>query len=759
MPDPTGPPPHSPPDELPGGPRGIFQGQGAEEEIQKALAWYTAIFEGSRDAIFISDEESRFIAVNQAACTLAGYSRDELLAMRIPDLHEDQDLKAYRTFHDRIMSGEAIATEAKLLRKDGSKVDTEFSNRGIVVGGKAYMHTTARDVTERKWAEAALRDSEERFRTLVSQSPDGIFVADLTGKFVSVNEAACRQIGFSQAELLAMSFWDIVPESLRELHTSRLERILKGEILNDSAEYVARTKAGDPLFVEVRSAPHRQGGAIVGFQATVRDVTDRKRAEKALRASEEKYRELAERINDVLFATDEAGVITYISPVVSALAQFSPKELVGRPFFEFIHPEERPRLAMQLKKVLGGELEPSEYRILTKSGEERLIRTSSQPHYEEGRLKGLRGVMVDVTERKRAEMVLEESERRYRTFIDATSDMVFLKDEAFRYIISNRSNSQFFGLSESAVLGRTDFDLMPEAAAERCRKGDREVLERGQAITGEECVGSRVYQTVKFPVQLAGGHMGVGGYIRDITERRQSEAERRMLEEKLARSRTQAAVGQLMQGLAHEVRNPLFAIQVNAAVVAKSAPQLGDLAVHMDIMEGQIQRLDRLMKDMMELGQPLSDKEFIASALRDLLLAAMAGVDEEAPGSRQRVVFDVSPGLEVVGVPGKLILAFTHLLRNGLQQSPATGIVRVEAEKSDGSCHVRFTDQGPGIPPEHGTAIFEPFFTTRTGHRGLGLALVRHYVSAHGGTVTVLNNDPPPGACFTVRLPWGEREK
>ena len=509
MPGPTRPPPHSPPDELPGAPRGMFDGEGAEDEIQKALAWYTAIFEGSRDAIFISDEESRFIAVNQAACTLAGYSRDELLAMRIPDLHEDQDLKAYRTFHDRIMSGEAIATEAKLLRKDGSKVDTEFSNRGIVVQGKAYMHTTARDVTERK----------------------------------------------------------------------------------------------------------------------------------------------------------------------------------------------------------------------------------------------------------RAEVILEDSERRYRTFIDATSDMVFLKDESFRYIISNRTNSQFFGLPETAVLGRTDFDLMPEAAAERCRKGDREVLERGQAITGEEHVGSQTYQTVKFPVQLAGGHMGVGGYIRDITERRQAEAERRMLEEKLARSRTQAAVGQLVQGLAHEVRNPLFAIQVNAAVVAKSAPKLGNLAVHMDLMEGQMNRLNRLMKDMMELGQPLADKEFITSALRDLLLAAMAGVDEEAPGSRQRVVFDVPPGLEVVGVPGKLILAFTHLLRNGLQQSPATGTVRVEAEKSDGSCHVRFMDRGPGIPPGHGTAIFEPFFTTRTGHRGLGLALVRHYVSAHGGTVTGQNNDPPPGACFTVRLPWGESEK
>jgi PAS domain S-box-containing protein len=110
------------------------------------------------------------------------------------------------------------------------------------------------------------------------------------------------------------------------------------------------------------------------------------------------------------------------------------------------------------------------------------------------------------------------SEMRYRTFIEATSDMVFLKDESFRYLISNAANSAFLGQPEAAVLGRTDFDFMADEIAEHCQASDRKALERGSVVVGEEAVGPKIYRTVKFPVPLPGGCIGVGGYISDITE-------------------------------------------------------------------------------------------------------------------------------------------------------------------------------------------------------------------------------------------------
>jgi len=142
--------------------RDITERKQSELAIMQALEWQEAIFEGSRDAVFLSNAQSQFVAVNKAACELTGYSNEELLNLKIPDLHDDVDLVAYTTFHDRIMAGESAVTDAKIRRKDGSKVDTEFSNTRVSIGGVYYMHTIGRDLTERKHAEAELKKEEEK---------------------------------------------------------------------------------------------------------------------------------------------------------------------------------------------------------------------------------------------------------------------------------------------------------------------------------------------------------------------------------------------------------------------------------------------------------------------------------------------------------------------------------------------------------------------------------------------------------------------
>lgn len=131
-----------------------------------------------------------------------------------------------------------------------------------------------------------------------------------------------------------------------------------------------------------------------------------------------------------------------------------------------------------------------------------------------------------------AEASLRESEKRYRTIIDATSDFVFLKDEAFRYLISNLAYCAFLGKTEAEVIGRTDFDLLPNEVAERCRAGDLDALTRKASVSSQETVGADTFQTVKFPVSLPSGSLGVGGFISDITARKRAEAEQvRQLDE------------------------------------------------------------------------------------------------------------------------------------------------------------------------------------------------------------------------------------
>ena len=131
----------------------ITQRKQVEEALREALKWQEAAFEGSRDAIFISDADARLVRVNEAACQLTRYPREQLLKMRIPDLHEAADLGAYKEYHSQIMAGEEVVTEAPIQRADDTIVHTEFSNRRVLVGDTPYMHTVARDITDRKQAE------------------------------------------------------------------------------------------------------------------------------------------------------------------------------------------------------------------------------------------------------------------------------------------------------------------------------------------------------------------------------------------------------------------------------------------------------------------------------------------------------------------------------------------------------------------------------------------------------------------------------
>ena len=230
-------------------------------------------------------------------------------------------------------------------------------------------------------------------------------------------------------------------------------------------------------------------------------------------------------------------------------------------------------------------------------------------------------------------------------------------------------------------------------------------------------------------------------------------AEKLKAQEALARSRELAAVGKLAQALAHEVRNPLFALQVNAAVVAKATRDREDLRPHIDHMDEQIRRLSSLTGDILELGKPPGPEMHVECSLPDLAMAALAELDRRMPGKSDLVDVSVRDEPLLKANAGQIVQALAHLLQNAIQVTPEGRRVSMEAEANSERCLIRVRDRGPGLPKVEIEQIFEPFWTTRQGHRGLGLALARHYVTAHGGSLTASDNDPPPGATFTAALP------
>ena len=195
-------------------------------------------------------------------------------------------------------------------------------------------------------------------------------------------------------------------------------------------------------------------------------------------------------------------------------------------------------LKRQLKRHWGNpEAAPPEWRPF--------LRAVSETYREFDKDRGLLERSLELTSEEliQANTALRESEMRYRTFLDADSDLIFLKDEAFRHLFINRAYGIFLGRSEADVIGRTDFDLMPQEMAAHCRTSDQAALNEGASVTSEETVGANIYQTVKFPVLLPGGRRGVGGYIRDITEYKRAEAALRESEHSLREAQQIARIG------------------------------------------------------------------------------------------------------------------------------------------------------------------------------------------------------------------------
>ncbi len=193
----------------------------AEKALRKSEERYRIIFDGSRDAIFIVAEDARFVEVNEAALALTGYLREELTKMTIPDLHEEEDTGAYKQFFHRIMSGEQITSEASILRKDRTKVDTEFSNRRITIGDVPYMHTVARDITERKKAEQAIQTLTESIAGTTGQEAFDKIVTNL-----------CKWLDVEFA---------IVGQVVKEEQVNVLSMYSEGEIIHDYSYNLAGT--------------------------------------------------------------------------------------------------------------------------------------------------------------------------------------------------------------------------------------------------------------------------------------------------------------------------------------------------------------------------------------------------------------------------------------------------------------------------------------------------------------------------------------
>lgn len=387
-------------------------------------------------------------------------------------------------------------------------------------------------------------DKQEKYYKLLvetaSQAGEGIIMLqntdDKEGSIVFVSDQVARVSGYSKEEVLRMSIADFVsPDSLPVL-LERYRRRQMGEEVPPTYEVKVLKRDGTALPIEVSAATARVNGKTVTM-AYIRDISERKKTEEKLRQSEEKYRNLVENINAVIYATDANGMITYISPVFGALYGHSPLEFIGQSFAMFIHGEDLPLVVESFQKTLSGRDTTLEFRmVLAWSGEVRWVRTYNRPILDGESLSGIQGILVDVTDRKRMEEDLGESEKRYRLLADNVSDVIIALDSNLHPTYVSPSVTHLLGYSVDEALARSIGEALTPTSRETAMNFLVELNEAGsrqsdqfQALTGElEMIckdGSTVWVEARMNIiwDLEDHPVGYQGILRDISERKRME--------------------------------------------------------------------------------------------------------------------------------------------------------------------------------------------------------------------------------------------
>jgi len=510
-------------------------------------------------------------------------------------------------------------------------------------------------------------------------------------------------------------------------------------------------------------------GQLLYIEGFITDITDRKRAEEESRREQAFFDQLVERAPEGIAIDDPRGKVVRVNAEFVRMFGYEADEAVGQDIDDLVVPPARDEEARAMTASASrGETSFLETVRRRKDGTLIDVSIIGTPIVIAGKLEAVYAIYRDITDRKQVEQALRASEMRYRTFIDASSDLVFLKDESFRYLISNGANNSFLGKSEENVIGRTDFELMPNEAAKHCRASDQEALEKGKHVTSEESVGTRIYQTIKFPVPLPSGRVGLGGYIRDITERVHAEEARDKAEAQLRQSQKMEAIGTLAGGVAHDFNNLLTGILGNIALMRISLTQADPLLENLDAAENAARQAADLTKGLLTFGRsamvlPVSMR--IANALD----ATLAILRQSLPASTEIVRDDEERAWNVLLDQSQMTQILLNLAVNARDAMAGRGTLTIRNRnevvgeeyarnhtfaRTGEFVHLSVRDTGPGIPPAILEHLFEPFHTTKPvgSGTGLGLSVVYGAVKQAGGWITAVSTDGA-GTTFDIYLP------
>jgi len=730
----------------------------SNEALRASEQQYRLLFDQSVDGIFLADAAGRYVDVNSAGCEMLGYSREEVLARSISDVVEPYEEPRIGPGIALIAGGQAVRSEWRFRRKDGSVFVGEVTGRQLPDG---RIQGLVRDVTERRAAIAAILASEERVRTILESITDGFSTLDRDWRITYINAAGLRFLGRTHGDLIGKNLWEEFPGAAGSEFERVYRRVLAAQV---SESFTAYSPDLDRWYeLTVYPAPN-------GLTAFFRDVTDRRRVD----AEREQFAALVDASSDFIGVAglDQRGV--YVNRAGMELSGLQPDQVAGISFLDFFPESERGRIIGLIgDSEAGDHLVVDTYFQHLQTGQ--LIPVSwsfLKLRDASGNVSGYATVTRDLTERNHAESLLRASEERRRLALDAAELGTWHVDTETRFTQTDARFREIFGTTEEwtdylqavAVVHPDDQPAVLEAVAMATR------LENPTPYAIEYRV---VHPDGSLRWVLANGrssYEGAGptrrvvsfdGTVIDITDRKRGEEEREQLVAGLQEQDQRK--DEFLATLAHELRNPLAPIRNGLQIMrlAKSDPEENEKVRAM--MERQLGQMVHLIDDLLDLSRISRGKFDLRRERIELATAIQQAIETSLPIIDQadhELLTDIAPGPIFVDADlTRLVQVFSNLLNNAAKYTERGGQIRLTVQHLGAEAVVSVRDNGIGIPPHMLQHVFE-MFTQVDRHLdrsqsglGVGLSIVQRLVQMHGGTVEARSDGTGRGSEFVVHLP------
>jgi PAS domain S-box-containing protein len=732
-------------------------------ELQHSQDKYRQFYEAAPIGYLTLDADNTILDVNMSGARLLGTARKALLGGSLAAFVAPVSESTFHSFMKNVLQAEEWREcELEMVTNDGSRFYARVQGRRSTHAEERLIFVN--DISKRKQADHALKESEKKYREVADLLAEGIFEADLTGTVTYANHRVLSSLDLNENDLKnGLKVFDVIAPSDIALAKERLGKVLRQEDIG-VGEYLMMRKDGATFPALVHSLAIVREGKVVGVRGILIDISERKRAETALQESERKYRELAELLGAGIFEADTAGALTYSNPKGLTLFGLDENDLKnGFTVFDVILPQGLSVARENFARVLRQEdIGPVEYVVRRKDGTTFPGLTHSSAIVREDMVVGVRGVMVDISDLKRTEHALRESEERFRTLLKSLHEGIWALDKDDLTTFVNPRMVEMLGYTEEEMLGKPVFLFTDEewmefctASLERRRQGVTEQLD----VQLRKKDGQRVYALLEASPILDenGNYSGSIAGVQDITERKLAEAKLKQTMAELDRSNKE--LEQFAYVTSHDLREPLRMMTSFAQSLEKRyKDKLDNTAneyIHF-IVDGAA-RMQRLIDDILiysrvsTRGLPFEQVE-MEKIFQEVLLNLKASLDE----TEAQITHDPLP--VVHADPSQMKQVLQNLIGNALKfyREGSTPCVYLSARKEDKEWLFSVKDNGIGIDPELFGRLFNLFQRLHPPDKypgtGVGLAVTKKIVQRHGGRIWV-ESQPEKGCTFHFSLP------